>query len=105
LPRSELNAASDLPYNNVSNMNLRPHGVTIQTAEMEAASQFFELSEEFKPERVIYSSDYPEFHRRYEIEGRIAHSFVLCPESRNPAIVRIFDENGVSRLMSVPRLQ
>jgi hypothetical protein len=105
LPRSEVNAASDLPYNNVSNMNLGRHGVTIQTAELEAASQFFELSEEFQPEWLIFSSDYPEFHRRFEKEGRIDHSFDICPEPRHAAIVRIFDENGISRLLSVPRVR
>jgi DNA-binding winged helix-turn-helix (wHTH) protein len=105
LPRSELNMASDLPYNNASHMDIRPDGVTIKTEEMRAASQFFDFSAEFQPERVIYSSDYPEYHRRFEKEGRIAHSFNRCPEARNPAVVRIFDENGVSRLVSVPRTQ
>lgn len=105
LPRSEVNSTSELPYNNVSGMDNGPHGVTIQTAEILAASQFFDFSEEFQPERVIFSSDYPEFHRRFEKEGRIAHTFDRCPEARSPAVVRIFDENGASRLVSVPRVQ
>jgi DNA-binding winged helix-turn-helix (wHTH) protein len=105
LPRSEANAASNLPYNDARQLLLRPGGFTIRTSEIEAAAQFFEFTEDFQPERVVYSGDYQDRHRRYELEGRITHSFDLCPERRNPAVVKIFDENGVSRLVSVPRVQ
>ena len=54
LPRSEMNAASEVPYNDVSGMVIGPHGVTIQTREMAAASQFFDFSEEFRPERGYF---------------------------------------------------
>jgi hypothetical protein len=40
------------------------------------------LSEDFEPEWVTYSSDYPDAHRRYEIEWRIAHVFDLGPDLR-----------------------
>jgi hypothetical protein len=103
LPRSEVNIASDRPYNEVASMETRSGGITTTTAEGPTA-QYFDFSEELQPERVVYSGDYPEVHRRYEIEGRIAHSFELCPERTNPAVVKIFDENGISRLVSVPRV-
>ena len=103
-PRSELNEASDLPYNNASQIHLKPGGFTIRTAEVEAAAQFFEFTEEFQPERVVYSGDYQDRHRRYELEGRITHSFDLCPERRNPAVEKIFDEHGISRSISAPRV-
>jgi DNA-binding winged helix-turn-helix (wHTH) protein len=105
LPRSEANAASDLPYNDARQLLLRPGGFTIRTSEIEAAAQFFEFTEDFQPERVVYSGDYQDRHRRYELEGRITHSFDLCPERRNPAVVKIFDDNGISRLVSVARVQ
>lgn len=105
LPRSEMNAASNLPYNNAVHIDMRTHGFTIKTEEVDATSQFFDFSEEFQPEWVAYSSDYPEAHRRYEKEGRLAHIFDLCPERHSPAVLTIFDENGVSRLLSVPRVQ
>lgn len=105
LPRSELNAAGDVPYNWTVGIYARPGGITIDTRELPVTRQLFDLSGEFLPERVAYSSDYAETHRRYEKEGRIGHSFDLCPERRNPAVVRVFDENGISRLVSVPRVQ
>jgi DNA-binding winged helix-turn-helix (wHTH) protein len=105
LPRSEANIASDIPYNDASQIFLRPGGFTIRTREVEAAAQFFDFTEAFEPKRVVYSGDYPDRHRRYEREGRITHSFDLCPERRNPAVVEIFDEKGTSRLQSVPRMQ
>jgi DNA-binding winged helix-turn-helix (wHTH) protein len=105
LPRSEDNAASDLPYNDARQLLLRPGGFTIRTSEIEAAAQFFEFTEDFQPERVVYSGDYQDRHRRYEREGRITHSFDLCPERRNPAVLKIFDDNGISRLVSVARVQ
>lgn len=104
LPRSELNVASDRPYNEVASMETRSGGITTTTTEGPTA-QYFDFSEELQPQRVIYSGDYPEVHRRYEIEGRLAHSFELCPERRSPAIVRVFDENGIPSPVSVPRVK
>lgn len=104
LPRSETNIASDLPYNDASQILLKPGGFTIRTTEVEAAAQFFDFTEDFQPERVVYSGDYQAKHRRYELTGRITHSFDLCPERRKPAIVRIFDEKGVPHSLSVLRL-
>jgi hypothetical protein len=105
LPRSEVNIASDSPYNNASQILLGPGGFTIRTLEDGAAAQFFEFAEDFQPERVVYSGDYQDKHRRYELERRILHGFDLCPERRNPATVKMFDENGIMRLASVPRMQ
>lgn len=104
LPRSELNAASDMPYNNATEILPRPGGVAIRTTEMSQASQFFDLSEDFLPSRVMYSSDYAAVHRRAESEGRISHSFIRCPEPGSPALVRVFDEQGNSRTVPVPRV-
>jgi DNA-binding winged helix-turn-helix (wHTH) protein len=105
LPRSEVNVGSDRPYNWVRAMRTRPGGITVVTDEsVTGAGQYFDFSEELQPERVIYSDDYADLHKRYEIEGRIAHSFDLYPERRTPALVRVFDENGGSRLVSVPRV-
>jgi hypothetical protein len=105
MPRSEVNAASDRPYNQVESMNAVEGGITIRTMEEISTGQYFDFSQELQPERVIFSSDYPEMHRRYEREGRIAHSFELCPEQQSPAVLRVFDESGASHQVSVPRVK
>jgi DNA-binding winged helix-turn-helix (wHTH) protein len=106
LPRSELNTTSDRPYNEAVGLNARARGITIRTVEVAqtGTAQYFDFSDELQPERVVYSGDFAEIHRRYEREGRVAHSFEFCPERRSPALVRVFDENGISRLISVPRV-
>lgn len=104
LPRSELNIASDLPYNNAAEILPRTGGVAIRTTEIGQASQFFDLSEDFLPSRVMYSSDYATLHRKAENEGRISHSVALCPERGSPALVRVFDEKGNWRTVSLPRV-
>jgi DNA-binding winged helix-turn-helix (wHTH) protein len=105
LPRSEVNAAHGRPYNDVRKIEARSPRFTVQTRETDQAGQYFDFSEEFQPERVTYSDDFPDLHRLYENERRILHGFDYCPERRNPAKVKIFDENGTSRLVSVPRAQ
>jgi DNA-binding winged helix-turn-helix (wHTH) protein len=105
LPRSELNAASDEPYNIAVRIHARPGGITVQTQELVTGlGAFFDFSQDLQPERVAYSTDYRELHKRFEREGRIKHSFKDCPERKSPAILRICDEHGNWTEVQVPRV-
>jgi DNA-binding winged helix-turn-helix (wHTH) protein len=104
LPRSELNIASDSPYNIADHIHVRPNGVTVQTDEQALPGGFYDFSQELQPERVTYGDNYREMHKRFEREGRIKHSFKDCPERKSPAILRICDEHGVWSNLAVPRV-
>jgi DNA-binding winged helix-turn-helix (wHTH) protein len=102
LPRSELNAASDAPYNIATQILTRPGGITVKTDEVPPA--FYDFSQELQPDRVAYSEGYREAHQRFEREGRIKHSYKDCPERRSPAILTIYDERGNVSTVRVPRV-
>jgi hypothetical protein len=104
-PRSELNAASDEPYNTALHIHSRPNGTTIETLELATgANAFYDFSAELQPERVAYGGNYREVHRRFEREGRIKHSFKDCPERKSPAILSICDDRGIWTTVKVPRV-
>jgi len=103
-PRSELNAASDTPYNFAIRLHARPSGVTVETEEIVGMGAYYDFTAELEPERAAYSEGYAKMHKRFESEGRIKHSFEDCPERGSPAVIRVFDENGTWRTLSVPRV-
>jgi len=100
LPRSELNAASELPYNWVQSIVQREDGVTVRTLELGseqlgwAIDAFYGLSRELGPISVAYGDSYAELHRHAEGRGWIKHNFDNCPERNSPAVLKVADENG-----------
>lgn len=106
LPRSEVNIASDQPYNIGTNILLRPGGLTVQTNETGGAEKgFYDFSQDLQPERSAYGGNYREVHERFEREGRITHRFEDCPERKSGAVLRIFDEKGNWSKLTIPRLR
>jgi DNA-binding winged helix-turn-helix (wHTH) protein len=104
LPRSELNTASEIPYNTATSLRLRPGGFTLESDEkVRGVAAFYDFSRDFQPERVSYSDGYREVHQRFEKEGRIHHSFANCPERKTPAVLRICDQNGNWSEVGIPR--
>jgi hypothetical protein len=107
LPRSELNIASQLPYNFAAVIHKRTNGVTVETDELRSGPGslvFYDFSQDLEPQRVVYGDGYREAHRQFEREGRIKHTYEQCPERKAPAILRICDENGNWSTVSVPRV-
>jgi DNA-binding winged helix-turn-helix (wHTH) protein len=105
LPRSELNAAIDRPYNIATQILTRPSGITVKTHDGSSVPPaFYDFSQELQPERVAYAGGYREMHERFEREGRIKHSFKDCPERKSPAILRICDDRGIWTTVKVPRV-
>ena len=105
-PRSELNTASEEPYNYAVRIRYRTNGVTVVTDELSRGpmmTAFYDFSQELKPERVAYGDGYQDIHERFEREGRIKHTWEQCPERKAPAILRICDENGNWSTVPVPR--
>jgi len=104
LPRSELNMASDEPYNIGTLVRLRSGGITVETRETRTMDAFYDFSQDLQPERVAYGSNYRQIHERFEREGRIKHTFANCPERKTGAILRICDQNGNWSEVTIPRL-
>jgi len=102
-PRSELNAASDEPYNKVGAIETRPGGLVVFVGEIESDSTYYGFSNDLQP-AWVESGDNWGLHRRYEREGRIKHTLENCPERNKAAILRICDENGKWTSVSVPRI-
>jgi hypothetical protein len=109
LPRSELNSASQVPYNWITTIFRRPAGTTIQTLEqpwggrLDGITGFYGFSLDLQPRSVAYGDSYPEVHKQAENLGWISHSFADCPERRAPALVKIADENGKWSRVVLPR--
>ncbi len=109
LPRSEMNVACNLPYNEAIVVFDRTNGVTVQTSELgdsalgDGIAGFFDFSREMQPEGARYGDSYPKLHQRAEALGWIKHSFENCPERRSPAVVKVADENSQWSQIEVPR--
>ena len=66
LPRSELNSASDVPYNWVVNLFPRTDGLMVQTLEMPAGhivadtQAFFGFTSDLQPKNIAYGDNFRE---------------------------------------------
>src|ERR1039458_8205208 len=108
LPRSELNEASGQPYNEAHNIHLRPGGITVdvwETVGAETEVSYYDFSQDFEPERVAYGSGWRAMHEKFERDGRIKHRYEDCPERMSGAVLRICDEKGNWRRVTIPRLR
>jgi DNA-binding winged helix-turn-helix (wHTH) protein len=109
LPQSEVGAAT-LPYSIGVKILAQPGGLIVLTAETPgggpggAPSGFFYFSHDLQPEGVGYADGYRQLHESLEKRGRITHSFMDCPEQKNPAIIDVCDENGHWSRVQVPRM-
>ncbi len=108
LPRSELNGADGEPYNRAQNIRVRPGGITLdvqETASPETEVSYHEVSQYFEPERVVYGSGWRAMHERFERDGRIKHRYEDCPERKLGAVMRVWDEKGNWRAVTIPRVR
>src|ERR1017187_3077318 len=108
LPRSELNEASGQAYNEAHTINLRPGGITVEaweTVGAETEVSYYDFSQDFEPERVAYGSGWRAMHEKFERDGRIKHRYKDCPERMSGAVLRICDEKGNWRRVTIPRLR
>ena len=105
MPRSEVNVASEKPYNTALRIVSGTSGFSVETDEMGVVGAFYEFSKSFDPERVRYGSNYRVIHERFEKEGRLDHVYEDCPERNSRAALRICDENGNWSTSTIPRLR
>jgi DNA-binding winged helix-turn-helix (wHTH) protein len=109
LPRSELGAFSEVPYNVAEYLHAREDGVTAEVDELRefdmrpGFSSFYGFSRALNPTSVAYGDSYPELHRAAEKRGWVTHTLANCPERNRPAAVKVADENGRWTQVLVPR--
>ena len=92
--------------NEARNIYLRPGGITVdvrETVGAETEVSYYDLSQDFEPERVAYGSGWRAMHEKFEGDGRIKHRYQDCPERRSGAVLRICDEKGNWRSVTIPR--
>ena len=106
MPRSEFSEASGIAFDIVDGIDLRPGGTTVQVQAIGSVTEtcYYDLSQDFEPERVAYGSSYRARHEMFEREGRINHRYQDCPERNEKAVLRICDETGNWRTVAIPRL-
>jgi hypothetical protein len=97
-PPSELNRASLDPYNGIDVIHaLEGRGATIDVTELTIPSTVkavYQLSDQMRPESVIYGDGYNGIHRQFEREGRLTHLLKDCQERRHPVPIRIWEEKS-----------
>jgi hypothetical protein len=111
-PRSELNRSSISRYNQVVAIDSFPDRVLVHVQEVDrTAIETYSLMEaiyEFTPEMQIrgfrFSDQYWDFHRHLELEGKLKHSAIDCPERTRPHLIRSWSPSSGWRDISVPPL-
>lgn len=81
-PRTEINRASDNPYNRAHEVLVTADGIDVSVFEDGHSRAIYTLSRDFTVQSVTMSDRYWETHRRLEHEGRVNHSVDSCPERR-----------------------
>jgi len=106
MPRTELNEAADQVYSVGIAIRSRPDGLTVGVRETaESENSFYDFSMDFEPERVGYGSAYRLLHEKYQREGLLKHKYADCPEARVAASLRICEEDGHWRSVTIPRFR
>lgn len=91
-PRSELNRASDLPYNKAVAFNVFEGSLLVHTREVEeipASTWMYRLSQTLELEDAAPGDTYWVAHRRYEQLRRVDHTTHEC--RARTARIRVFD--------------
>jgi hypothetical protein len=93
-PRSEVSRARGVPYNGVYSAMVAGAGIQVWVSEINASDppdwSMYELDDDFVPQSVRFSDHYQETHRLLSAEGKIKHSFEVCPERLKPITVRMW---------------
>ena len=94
-PRSEVNRAVGIPFNQTTMVQVDDRGLHVVVSEtspnpggLAGEWQIYDFTADLKPLSVSVSEFYWETHRRLSDEGKIRHSAENCPERTVPRIVR-----------------
>lgn len=102
-PRSEINRVNGEPYNDVRRIDVLGRRIRVVTSE-KPVSGIYDLSPDFEIQSAVWSSSYPDVHRRYEREGAIAHRYEDCPERVGPRKISVWDAENGWRDIAVPQV-
>ena len=93
-PRSELNRLLGLAYNRVKSIRMQNGRTQIEAYEASspgyASSSFYELANDFEPERAVLSDGYWQLHAKLESERKLPHTAAECPERVGRRPVRVW---------------
>jgi hypothetical protein len=96
-PRSHVNIASGLPYNETADIRVTSAGISVSVREGPPASDIawvYDFSTEFELRQVTPSDSYWPAHRMLELEGKIDHSAESCPQRTPPPVRSWTPERG-----------
>jgi hypothetical protein len=108
IPRSELNVISG---SSLYPAGGEPAGSTVLVSKHELPgsigqpppASIIEFSLDFQLHRASYDDHYWEWHRKLEIEGKLAHSREKCPERDGPPFIREWTPEHGWREIRAPR--
>jgi hypothetical protein len=107
-PRSEINRVNGDPYNQVRRIDVSDRQTRIKTVESSTPEEpiegIYDFSADFEIQSAVWSSSYPDVHRRYERQGAIAHRYEDCPERIGPRKIRVWDPERGWRDVPVPQV-
>lgn len=105
LPRSEINLLNGEPYNACTIVKVLEKEIQAVTREGGGGlAGYYQFSRNLEVESAVWSSPYPDLHRRYEREGRIHHVLEKCPERVGPRMIRVWDAGNGWRDVPVPQV-
>ena len=90
-PSTEMLTALDTPYGQVTQIyatNTSGFIVTIVSARTTSELFMYEFSARTEPDSVMPSGSCSLFHRRLEKEGKLNHTWDVCPDLANPLTIR-----------------
>ncbi len=94
MPRTEVNRASDSPFNRAT-VQISADRVVARTievpAERDAADALYEFSPSLDLVRASFSERYWEVHRALEAQGKLTHSRETCPDRDGPREIQVWE--------------
>lgn len=94
-PRSEINQASGIYENPVSDVNVSDDGIEVVKLERfnqgrETVISRLDPRPPFKLLSPLFNSEYNKLHEAWSAEGKLTHSLANCPERMHPQPVRLW---------------
>lgn len=103
LPRTELIEAQGKPYGHVWHLTAYPGRILAEVETgPDGAFLRYHFSNDLEPQYVFPSGSHEFRHRAFEEEGRIAHSWIHCPERAKPLELDIWEPATGWHMQRIP---
>lgn len=102
-PQTELIAARKKPYGHATNLRQYPDRVIVEVETSGDGGTFlYHFTEYLEPMYVFPSGSHEEFHNAMEATGAIKHSWLQCPELRQPLLLRAWTRVNGWQTQEIP---